>query len=172
MSPAHRRILASQALLGLAANFVLNGASAWATFPPVPAMPLWARGNCVAGGIIGTSFFLPLTTCIVLTPFARGALRRGSLAPLAREALPAGVRALPASMAGRGALVGLLCALTLGPAACWLVGSFGVTELSRGGDALFKAVYSALLGMLVTPLFGLRALADVAPPARPAGSPD
>lgn len=36
--------------------------------------------------------------------------------------------------------------------------------MTRGQVALYKAVYTAILGILVTPLFGLRALADAAPP--------
>ena len=162
MAPAQRTLLRLQAALGLVLNFFLNGASAWASFPPVATLPLWARGNCVAGATIGTSFFLPLTTCLLLTPFVRRALRRGSLPPIAVGDLPRGIRSLPRGVVARGALVGLLCALTLGPAACGLLDAAGVTELGRAGDALFKAVYTALLGLLVTPLLGLRALGDVA----------
>ena len=162
MTPAQRTLLLVQAVLGVVLNFFLNGASAWASFPPVATLPLWARGNCVAGATIGTSFFLPLTTGLVLTPFVRRALRKGSLPPLAIGGLPFGIRSLPRNVVARGALLGLVCALTLGPAACGVLDAAGVTELGRAGDALFKAVYTALLGLLVTPLLGLRALGDVA----------
>ncbi len=37
--------------------------------------------------------------------------------------------------------------------------------MTPGSIVLLKAVYTALLGALVTPLFGLRALADADPAA-------
>jgi hypothetical protein len=167
MAPAHRLLLLGQAVGGLVLNFLLNGAAAWVGFPPVATLPLWARGNCVGGDAIGTSFFLPLTTCLVVTALVRRGLRAGAFPPLAREALPAGIRRLPDNMVARGALVGLACALTLAPATCAALGLAGVAALTRGEDTLFKALYTALLGLLVTPLLGLRALAD--DPGRPPG---
>lgn len=156
----HRRLLIGQAAGGLILNFFLNGGAAWATFPPVDALPLWARGNCVAGDTIGTSFFLPLTTCLILTPIVRRALRGGSLPPLGRARLPGAIRFWPANFLGRGALVGLICALTIALATLGLLTAAGVEGMTRGQVALYKAVYTALLGLIVTPLFGWRALAD------------
>jgi hypothetical protein len=119
---------------------------------------------------VGTSFFLPLTTCLVLTPFVRRALRAGTLPALGRDALPRAVRWLPASFVGRGAVVGLVSALTLAPATCAALGALGVIGMTRVEDTLYKALYTAVLGMIVTPLLGLRALGDVAKPAGPASS--
>lgn len=141
-------------------NFFLNGAAAWIGFPPVASLPLWARGNCVAGDAIGTSFFLPLTTCLVLTPLARRALRRRGFDPIAREALPGPVRRLPRNMVARGALVGLASALIAAPLALVALTAAGVTGMARAEHVIFKAVYTALLGLVVTPLLGWRALAD------------
>ena len=164
LAPAHQQMLRGQATLGLVLNFFFNGAIAWIAFPPFPpgaSIPLFARGNCVAGDVIGTSFFLPLTTCLVLTPFVRRALApKGTVPPLARAALPAAVRWLPGNIAGRGALLGLACASTLAWVVLGVLGAAGFTAMSRVGVTVLKAVYTALLGVVVTPLLGLRALAD------------
>ena len=63
----HRRLLVGQAVGGVVLNFFLNGGVAWATFPPVETLPLWARSNCVGADTIGTSFFLPLTFFVMET---------------------------------------------------------------------------------------------------------
>lgn len=160
LSPAHRNLLIGQAAAGVVLNFPLNGAIAWFTAAPDVPMPLLARGPCVAFDTVGTSFFLPLVTCLVLTTLLRRGLRAGHVAALPREALPGPIRGLPANAFGRGALLGLLCALTLAPATVALLSYTGVSALSRPGMALFKAVYTAALGLWVTPLFGWRALSD------------
>ena len=103
----HRRLVLGQALGGAVINFFLNGGIAWLTFPPVDALPLWARGNCVAGDTIGTSFFLPLITCIILTLVTRKVLRGGSMPWIPLPELPAVARLVPRNFVARGALVGL-----------------------------------------------------------------
>lgn len=158
--PSHRDLLLGQALGGLLLNIPLNGALAWFTVPKVATLPLWARGNCVAGDVIGTSFFLPLCTCLVLTALLRPALRAGRLPGLPRAALPWLLRRWPHNLLGRGALVGLLCALTFAPLCLALLSSAGVTQLDRAQVTWLKAIYTGLLGLVVTPLFGWRALAE------------
>jgi len=164
LSPTHRRLLQAQALGGLVLNIPLNGAAAWLGFPPVVRLPLWAKANCVAFDTLGTSFFLPLVTCLVLTLLQRRSLRAGALDPLPRASLPALVRFWPQNVVGRGALVGLLSMLTVGAATLALLTAAGVEGMSRGENTLYKAVYTAMLGAIVTPLFGWRGLADVEAP--------
>lgn len=160
LSTAHRNLLLGQAIGSVVLNVPLNGGVAWATFPPVASLPVWARGNCVAGDTIGTSFFLPLVTCLVLTPIVRRLVRTGAAQAIPRAELPGLLRFWPANMVGRGALVGLVCALTLALLALAGITAAGVVEMTRGQVALHKAVYTAILGVIVTPLFGWRALAD------------
>lgn len=170
-SPAHKKLFWGQAAGGLVLNFFLNGAAAWALFPPVDTLPIWARANCVAFDTIGTSFFLPLTTCLILTPLVRRALRKGAISGVSRDALPRAVRWLPNNFVARGAVVGLICALFLGPLAAALLSAAGIDALSKMGVTAWKAVYTALLGLLVTPWLGARVLADV-PGSAPKQSPN
>ncbi len=163
LSPAHRNLLLGQAIGSVVLNVPLNGGAAWATFPPIAALPVFARGNCVAGDTIGTSFFLPLVTCLILTPIVRRLVRGSAAAPIARADLAGYARFLPANFVGRGALVGLLSALSFGVLTLVLLSVLGVESMTRGQVAVYKAVYTAILGIVVTPLFGYRALADAAP---------
>lgn len=163
LSLSHRRLLIGQAVAGVVFNFFFNGALAWWTFPPVKTLPLWAQGNCVGGDTIGTGFFLPLITSLILTPLMRRSLASGAVAGIDRARLPGWIRFLPANFVGRGALVGLFCALTIAVATAGLLTGAGVAGMSRGQVAIYKAVYTAILGLLVNPLFGYRALADKTP---------
>lgn len=160
MLAAHRTLLFGQAAFGLVLNFFLNGAVAWWTFPPVATLPLWARGNCVGGDTIGTSFFLPLVTCLILTTVVRRMLRAKRIDSVPRSALPIGIRFWPQHLVGRGAMVGLLSILLCALPTLALLTQFGIESMSRGEVTTFKALYTAVLGVLVTPLFGWRALAD------------
>lgn len=160
LTPDHRRLVLGQALGGAVVNFFLNGGVAWLTFPPIETMPMWARGNCVAGDTLGTSFFLPLITCVILTLVTRKVLRGGSMPWLPLAELPTVSRILPGNFVGRGALVGLICALTIGLGTLGLLTVLGVEGMNRSQVAMYKAVYTVLLGLIVTPVFVWRAFAD------------
>lgn len=160
MLQAHRSLLLGQALGGFALNVVLNGVVAYLTFPPVAKLPLWTRRNCVAGDTIGTSFFLPLVTCLVLTTVVRRMLRAKRMESVPRSALPIGIRFWPQHVVGRGAVIGLLTILLCALPTLALLTQFGIESMSQGEVTTFKAIYTAVLGVLVTPLFGWRALAD------------
>lgn len=163
MTPAHRQLLLGQAFGSVFCNLPLNAWLAWVTFPPVDALPVFARGNCVAGDTVGTSFFLPLITCLILTTITRRLLRGGKVAPLRRSELPGVIRFWPANIVSRGALVGLVCALSIAWLTLALVSALGFESMTRWQMAVYKGVYTVVLGLIVTPLFGWRALADAGP---------
>ncbi len=160
MLPAHKKLLLSQAIGSIVCNIPLNAALAWFTFPPVATLPIWARSNCVGFDTIGTSFFLPFITCLVLTPITRRLLRKRTFAAIPRAELNGFVRFWPNNFVGRGALVGFLCAISVGIITPTLLVQMGILAMTKVDVTVYKAVYTAILGVIVTPLFGLRALSD------------
>lgn len=160
MTGAQKTLLKGQALGGFAINFFLNGGLAYLTFPPVDKLPLWARGNCIGGDTIGTGFFLPLITCLVLTNVVRRLLKDRKAEPLTRAALPWFVQFYPSNIVARGALCGFLSIALCALPTLLLLTMIGITAMGRGEVTFYKAIYTAVLGTLVTPLLGLRALAD------------
>ena len=72
------------------------------------------------------------------------------------------IRWLPRNFVGRGALVGLICMFTA--ALLWAggLGALGFDSMTRTQITVHKALYTTLLGLIVTPLFAWRALADEA----------
>src|SRR5207249_1040211 len=77
MSPSHRRYLVLEQGVGAAiVNFVLNAAIAALLFYSQATIPLWGTQS-IAGDTIGTTFFLPFLTCLIVTRVARGQMRGG-----------------------------------------------------------------------------------------------
>ena len=159
MSPEHRRFLLLEQGVGSALfNFVLNGAIAWLLFRSVERVPLWGQQS-IAGDTIGTCFFLPFFTALIVTPLVRRRVRAGAVAPLewTRETHPP-LAWLPSGTAKRGLVLGVICLLALGPLSVWVLGRVGVDELGFWAFVAFKATFAAALALLVTPLISIWAM--------------
>jgi hypothetical protein len=160
-SSQRQYILIGHFVVPLAINFVLNGVIAFAMFRGLRAVPTWAVESSAGPDLIGTCFFLPAITCLIVTPIVRRHIRRGLVAPASwPESLPSSLRLFRRALPMRALLFGLvglgvfgsLVAATLviaGPA------SFGLTPF-----LWLKASFSAALGGLVTPIIGLVALTE------------
>ncbi|HLK12293.1 MAG TPA: hypothetical protein VKW76_13015 [Candidatus Binatia bacterium] len=123
-------------------------------------VPLWGSRS-IGNDTIGTSFFLPLITCLAVTRLARAAVRSGHVPALdwTRATHPV-LRWLPRGTARRGLLLGLACALTVGPLAVTLFGRLGLAPLRLWSFVVLKATYAAVLGAFVTPALALWAIAE------------
>jgi len=169
MSPAHKRFLLLDECVGsVVVNLLINGLIAYLMFRGADRVPLWGQQS-IAGDTIGTTFFLPLITCLIVTPLARGQVRSGRLAPLAGT--PLGLGWMPERALWRGAVLGVICAAIVAPPALATLMRLGVTQQSFWHFVVFKAVFAAALGAVVTPLIALWAItangASAAPvPAR------
>lgn len=160
MSPDHRRYLVLEQGLGAAlVNFVLNGLIAWAMFRGQSFVPLWGEQS-IAGDIVGTTFLLPLLTCLIVTPLASGQIRSGRLAPLGWTPISHPVlRWLPAGTFRRALAMGAICTVVIAPIAISLV-ALQITAMSFWRFVAFKAMFAAVLGALVTPIIALWAIAQ------------
>jgi hypothetical protein len=161
MSPAHLRyLLLEQGIGSVFLNFPLNWAIAWAMFRGAGTVPMWGQQG-IAGDTIGTSFILPFLTGLIVTQVARAQVRRGRVPALGwtRRSHPI-LRWLPAATLKRAITIGAACALTIGPLAVWVLHGLGIGELPLRSFLLFKASYAAALGVLVTPLLALWAIAN------------
>lgn len=161
--PQRRFLLVEQGIGSMIVNFPLNALIAWAMFRKLDVVPLWGDPS-IGGDTIGTSFFLPLFTALIGTRLTRGALRSGHVAPLGwTRATHPMLRLLPRNTFLRGALLGLACALTIGPLSARFFGVVGLAPLGLWSFVLLKATYAALLGLFVTPLLALWVIAEPAP---------
>lgn len=166
MHPHHVRFLVLEQGIGSAVvNFLLNGAIAWLLFRTVEQVPLWGQQS-IAGDTIGTCFFLPFFTTLIVTPLARGRVRTGSLMalPWTRETHPP-LRWLPGGTVKRGLVLGVVTALLVGPLSVALLQCADVQELSFWRFVWFKAVFAAGLALIVTPIISIWAIAEGTAPA-------
>ena len=141
-------------------NFLLNGAIAFLVFRSLERVPLWGQQSIV-GDTIGTCFFLPFFTALIVTPLVRKRVLAGSVAGLAwtRETHPP-LGWLPSRTGIRGLVLGVVSALLVGPLSIWLLSRHGVTELAFWPFVGFKASFAAALALVITPIIALWAIAS------------
>lgn len=146
-----------QSAVPFAINVALNAAIGWAMFRGVATVPLWGASS-IGGDTLGTSFFLPAITCLIVTPLVRGQVRRGAapaFGPLAGWLRPF-QRPLPL----RALALGLVCIPLAGGAGVALLSVLGVGALDFASFLGWKALYAGVLAACVQPAIALLALAD------------
>jgi len=156
MSSAHKRFLLEEAVGSVVPNLVLNGLIAALIFRGTAVVPLWGQRS-IAGDTIGTTFLLPLITCLIVTPLARRQVRAGRVPPVAGA--PLGLRWMPERALTRGATLGLITAVAIAPPTIAALAALGVTQQSFWGFVAFKAAFAVALGAVVNPLIALWAIA-------------
>jgi hypothetical protein len=160
MSSAQRGYLREQGIGSAIFNFVLNGIIAWLLFRGQAIVPLFGQQS-IAGDTIGTCFFLPFLTCLIVTRIARGHVRAGKVAGAGwtRTSHPM-LRWLPAGTALRGLALGLGSIGVFAPVPIAILNALGVDELGLWPFVLFKASFAAGLAAIVTPLIAWWAIAE------------
>ena len=159
LSAEQRRFLwIGQSLVPFAINVVLNGAIGWAMFRGAESIPFWGASS-IGGDTLGTSFFLPAITCLIVTPLVRGQVKKGA-APAFTGALAGWLRPFQRGLGLRACALGLVCVPFAGGLAIVLLAALGVEALGFAHFLGLKALYAGVLAALVTPVIALLALAD------------
>ncbi len=173
-APHRRWILVNALIVAAVINAALNAGIAWLSVRGVEQVPLWSTGETSIGtDTLGTLFMLPLITTVLITTVVWRELREGELERI--EGLGRRhrvLREMPAGRLLRGIGFGIVTFAVLAlPVTAALIAS-GLDDLSRSEFILFKAAFAVLLGIAVTPLIAMRAMADrVTGPAASRGSP-
>jgi len=140
-------------------NFLLNGLIAWFLFRSVESLSLWGEAS-IGIDLLVTAFLLPFLTCVIANAVATRQVRSGKIPPLPSEYRSLLSGWFQRSSLGGGIFFGIagvifsatpvVLALDLAQAQAFSVSSF----------VIFKAVWAALLAMLVSPLIGCWALVN------------
>lgn len=147
-------------------NVVVNVAIDLVSLGARDSVPMWGAplvGPSVLWTVIGTLFLLPLFTCVLATGAIRRDIRRGSVERLEPDAAHRWVGRVPAGRWRRGAEIGAFAVVVLGPPTLLLLAILGFPDLDRGQYVAWQTGYAVLLGMIVTPLIALAAMADPVP---------
>ena len=151
-------LVVGQLIVPVLINFVLNGAIGFAMFRGASQVPLLGPES-ILGDTLGTGFFLPAITCLIVTPLVRGHVRKGAAEPL-RGSLPGWLAAFQRALVPRALALGLAGALLAGGLAFAGFRGLGIAALDFASFVAFKAGFAAALAALVTPLIALLALSD------------
>ena len=163
LSPTQRAyVFVACLVIPSVANFVINGLLAWLMFSEDP-LPVWSAGPSAGSDLIGTCFFLPLITCLIVTPLTRRRVHAGLVERLPAEARPGWARTLPSATFARALVFGVVTLLVVGSAVGATLWLLGWTEVGLTSFVFWKAVFSVVLGWLVTPGIGVAGLGDPAP---------
>ena len=166
MTPAHRRYLLLEAFLGAAiVNALINGAIGWLQTRQTPLFPTWKVPG-VAIDLAGTAFGVTFGTCLVMPLQIRRKLAKGKLTPLPLSPRLARLAALLPPRTWRRALrLGLLSVPIFAAPVVIALGVLGVSSFARQPYVIFKAVFAAVQGAIVTPFIVRLQLAGAVPPA-------
>jgi hypothetical protein len=158
ITPAHRRYLVIETGLSpLITNLTINGLIAWLIYRNATHVPLWGQSS-IAGDTIATSFLLPLITCLIVTPLARGKVRGGQVPHLMRD-YP--WNWLPHNTIWRAIVIGAAGLMVLTPLTLLGFMLLGINDLKPWHFMYFKSTFAAFEGLLVTPLLALWAISDL-----------
>ena len=150
-------------------NVVVNAAIAWVSVMHQRTVPLWSIPRLghtnTATDTVGTFFFLPLSTCVFCSISVRIALHRKHIGPVPLGEVGSVLGRLPAGLVRRGATLGGLFVVALSPIALLVLVAVGFDDVTKSEFVVYKAVLGVILGLIVTPVIALRAMADVVPVA-------
>ena len=159
LSDRHRRfLLIEQGAIPTAFNFVLNGLIAWALFRSSVAVPLWGESS-VGVDLLATAFLLPFLTCIIVSALVTRHVRSGKVPPLPSGQLPHS-RWFERSSSMRGLFLGIVCVLFGAAPVVWALSLGQAQPFPVPAFVAFKAVWAAMLALMVTPIVGWWALAN------------
>jgi hypothetical protein len=158
LSPEQRRfLLIGHSLVGFVINVVINGAIGWAMFRSLATVPLWGETS-IGGDVLGTSFFLPAITCLIVTPLVRREVRKGAVQGF--DGALGWLRPFQRRLPLRAALLGAVCVPLAGGLSLALLLAFGVQALDFAPFLGWKALQAGVLAACVQPAIALLALAD------------
>lgn len=148
-------------LLAMGINFLINGAIGWLSFRGVDPVPTW--GVAASGGpdLIGTCFFLPAITCLIVTPIVRRQVRSGTVTSIPPEVRrPLWVRPFRSRLVPRALRMGLAGLVLFGGPLALVLSSFGPVAFGLTPFLWLKASFSAALAGVVQPVIAIVALTD------------
>jgi hypothetical protein len=162
---SHRRWIVVKAVVATAVtNLIVNAVLASLGVEGRDAVPIWGvplGEPSVFGSAIGTFFFLPLITCLLVTAAIRRDVRTGSLESL--EGFRSAHRwlaALPAGRLKRGIAFGAISVVLLAPLLALALFVADPAELSERQFVAWQTTFAVALGVIATPTIALYAMAE------------
>ncbi|HEX8483802.1 hypothetical protein [Sphingomonas sp.] len=159
MIGAHQRAaIRNETMVSVAINAIVPTAIIWAAGVTPPAMLAGAQG-LLAGMAKGSGIATLLMTAIV-TLLIRKRVRAKPALALAPSELPPLVRSLPGNVVARAIIMSLVAMILLVPAGAAVATVLGILPLDTAGFVIFNVLFGTIVGLTMTPMVVMRALAD------------
>jgi hypothetical protein len=147
-------------------NLLLNALIGWFLFRHSSTVSVWGDPG-MAIDLSATAFLLPLITCLVCTPLVRQRVRYGKVSSLGWSPADHPLLSwLPTSLLARALVISLLSAVVITPGILFALRMLDVQHVSLLHFVLCKAILSAALAALVTPVAALYVMAEETPALR------
>lgn len=164
ISAQHKKfLLIDQCLIPAIFNFLINGLIAWLIFRSMHSTFLWGEGG-FGGDLLITALLLPALTCLIVSPIIVGQVNKGKVLALP-EIYKSQMGMANRSLLVRAIYLGLLgvifAALPIVLLLHFILQHTDNVSLVGVDYALFKAIWAALLAMLITPVIAWWALQSV-----------
>jgi len=139
-------------------NLVLNGLIAWVLFRSSSAIPLWGESS-IGVDLMATAFLLPFLTCVIVSALVARQVESGKVPRLPSDQYPHSGWFRRSSYV-RGLFLGLTGILFAAIPVVWALDLGRAQPFSVASFVAFKAVWAAMLALVVTPFVGWWALAN------------
>lgn len=155
---AHWAAVRNETIISVAINALIPTAIIWVVALTPPARfdgddGLWSAMTKASG-------LATLLMTFIVTMLVRGRVRAGVVPSLAQQNLPLPLRLLPSVAVLRAVITGIVAVVVLVPIGTLAAQVLGLLPLTIGGFVVFNLVFGTLVGLTMTPLVVLRALAD------------
>ncbi len=163
-APHRRWIILKALLVTVILNLVINAGIAWLGVRGQETVPMWGLPlveTSIFWNVVGTLFLLPLITSVLVTVSIRRDVKMGALTsvsylrsdfPWLRRGHPTGLR--------RGANFGAIAVAAVAPILIVALVVSGSPELTRGQFIVYQTAFAIALGVFVTPVIALFAMAE------------
>ncbi|MBY5991736.1 hypothetical protein [Ferrimonas balearica] len=159
ISARHRHfLLIEQGVVPAVFNFFINGLIVWALFRTEESIPLWGESS-IGLDLLLTAFLLPFLTCVIVSAIVSRQLDAGKIPPLPLEQFPM-TGWYRRSSSVRGLFLGTVCVIFAAIPVVWALYLGQAKPFYVSSFIAFKAVWAALLAIVVTPIVGWWALAS------------
>jgi hypothetical protein len=156
MEQIHQKYVLVETIISAVINAVVSALFVWIVFHGLKNVVMWGP-NGLAFDLVPTTFMITLMTCIALTLVTRKRMRKGIVPHLSGPR----VFQLPKNAILRGLTMAVVATVLLVPATVGILIAANAAPMAYGHVMIYKIVYGALLGLVVTPVILINALKDM-----------
>jgi hypothetical protein len=164
LEAAHEQwVLIYAVFVGAISNALINTGLGWISIRNVSHVPLVgasALHPSLVTQALGTLFFLPFFTTLITTYGVREELANGNLVRLTPPDTNWWRRLFPQRLVARGARLGLVSLLVLGPIVTVLIVGLAHGGADRNSYWFLNSCLSVIYGAIATPIIAIAAMCD------------